>query len=98
MRCARCQADHAPGAKFCPQCGAGLPRPCPACGHANDAAAKFCIECGSALGPAGRPQASVLFADISGYTALCARSDPEDIRAMLGRFFDVMDRLVETHS
>jgi len=106
MRCARCQADHAPGAKFCPQCGAGLPRPCPACGHANDAAAKFCIECGSALGPeraseprpADRRQASVLFADISGYTALCARSDPEDIRAMLGRFFDVMDRLVETHS
>ena len=39
----------------------------------------------------------MLFADISGYTALCARSDPEQIQEMLGRFFDAMDKVVESH-
>lgn len=39
----------------------------------------------------------MLFADISGYTAMCSRSDPEQIREMLGRFFDAMDAVVESH-
>jgi class 3 adenylate cyclase/tetratricopeptide (TPR) repeat protein len=39
----------------------------------------------------------VLFADICGYTAMCARSDAEQVRHMLGRFFDVMDKVVEAH-
>ena len=46
---------------------------------------------------ADRRQAAVLFADISGYTTLCARSDPEQVQEMLGRFFDSMDRVVEAY-
>ena len=46
---------------------------------------------------ADRRQAAVLFADITGYTALCASSDPEQIQEMLGRFFDAMDKVVESH-
>ncbi|MEJ8825715.1 adenylate/guanylate cyclase domain-containing protein [Variovorax humicola] len=46
---------------------------------------------------ADRRQAAVLFADITGYTALCASSDPEQIQEMLGRFFDAMDGVVESH-
>jgi class 3 adenylate cyclase/tetratricopeptide (TPR) repeat protein len=120
MQCARCQHPTLPGAKFCQECGAPLPRSCATCGQVLAASAKFCSECGTAAGmPTGdalvapqplvpdaiapdatgadRRQAAVLFADISGYTALCARSDPEDIQAMLGRFFDAMDHIVEDH-
>jgi class 3 adenylate cyclase/tetratricopeptide (TPR) repeat protein len=39
----------------------------------------------------------VLFADIAGYTAQCARNDPEQVQAMLGRFFDAMDRVITTY-
>jgi len=46
---------------------------------------------------ADRRQVAVLFADITGYTALCARSDPEQIQEMLGHFFDAMDSVVESH-
>ncbi len=44
-----------------------------------------------------RRQAVVLFADISGYTAQCARSDAEQIQAMLGRFFASMDLAVASY-
>ncbi|RZL85953.1 MAG: adenylate/guanylate cyclase domain-containing protein [Variovorax sp.] len=44
-----------------------------------------------------RRQAAILFADISGYTALCARNDPERVQAMLGRFFDEIDKVVEAY-
>ncbi len=37
----------------------------------------------------------MLFADISGYTALCSRHDPEKVQEMLGRFFEAMDKVVQ---
>jgi len=82
-------------------CGADLTPTCPSCGAENPAAAKFCIECGTALSaeaskaPATRPaaepppeerrHATVLFADLSGYTAAAERMDPEAVSAMVGR-------------
>ncbi|HEX2725445.1 MAG TPA: AAA family ATPase, partial [Beijerinckiaceae bacterium] len=36
--------------KFCSECGAPLPRPCPACGQRSPPSAKFCFECGTSLG------------------------------------------------
>lgn len=50
MRCASCGFENPTGAKFCEECGAGLPRACPACGHEASASAKFCSECGAPLG------------------------------------------------
>lgn len=45
--------------------------------------------------PAGeRRQATVLFADIAGYTALCATMDPEQVQALLNRFYELTDRTV----
>ena len=41
-----------------------------------------------------RRQATVLVADISGYTALCARLDPEQVQALLSRFFEVTDGII----
>jgi class 3 adenylate cyclase/tetratricopeptide (TPR) repeat protein len=82
-------------------CGADLTPTCPSCGAENPAAAKFCIECGTALSeeaskgpgttPAAEPppeerrHATVLFADLSGYTAAAERMDPEAVSAMVGR-------------
>jgi len=44
-----------------------------------------------------RRQATVLFADISGYTALCARSDAEQVQAMLTCFLAAMEQRVDSY-
>jgi class 3 adenylate cyclase/tetratricopeptide (TPR) repeat protein len=41
-----------------------------------------------------RREATALFVDISDYTALCARSDAEEVQAMLDRFYAAMDAIV----
>ena len=44
-----------------------------------------------------RRQATVIVADISGYTALCGRLDAEQVQALLGRFYDVTDRIIANY-
>jgi class 3 adenylate cyclase len=77
-------------------------RTCPACGHENSDEAKFCEECASrlAVAPAGREQrktVTAVFCDVSGSTALGASTDPEVVRALLARYFERMQGIVESH-
>jgi class 3 adenylate cyclase/tetratricopeptide (TPR) repeat protein len=44
-----------------------------------------------------RRQAAVLVADICGYTALCARMDPEQVQALVERFYEASDRIVREY-
>ncbi len=46
---------------------------------------------------ASRRQVTVLFADISGYTALTHGLDAEDTHAILNRYFDAVDGVVRGH-
>ncbi len=80
-------------------CGTALPAACPSCGTENPPEAKFCIECGTALDPATAPSApaadeqppeerrtaTIIFADLSGYTAVSERLDPERMKSMVDR-------------
>jgi len=106
--CASCQAENVPDARFCSRCGAPLRRVCPSCGLEQDAAAAFCSACGTAFAPAaGRPQpgdghderrvVSILFADLAGSTAMGERLDPEDVRAIQGELFGLINGEVERH-
>lgn len=110
MNCPQCQQTNPVAARFCQHCGQALPRRCVQCSCALAAEARFCHQCGTPAGsapaasvPAAPPplprggdrrQAAILFADVVGYTALCARHDPEQIQAMLGRFFAAMDAVI----
>ncbi|HIH2748333.1 AAA family ATPase [Burkholderia aenigmatica] len=49
MRCALCGSENPPGARFCQECQAVLPRTCPQCGHDTAPAARFCSHCGASL-------------------------------------------------
>ena len=40
---------------------------------------------------------TVLFADVTGSTALAERSDPEDVRAILGRYYSIAREVVAEH-
>jgi class 3 adenylate cyclase/tetratricopeptide (TPR) repeat protein len=73
---------------------------CSACGQENPAGARFCNACGAALGGAGgevRKTVTVLFADVTGSTALGERLDPESFRRVMARYFDAARRAVERH-
>lgn len=63
---------------------------CPACEQPVASDAKFCPNCGTAL--TGRVEerrvATVLFADVVGYTALAESRDPEQVKAIVDRCFE----------
>jgi len=67
MKCARCQHENSPGAKFCEECAAPLARVCANCGAQLSATAKFCSECAHPAGQAG-PSASQRFGGPEAYT------------------------------
>ena len=46
---------------------------------------------------AERRQVTILFADLSGYTALSTKIDAEEAHAILGRFFDRADAIIADH-
>jgi class 3 adenylate cyclase/tetratricopeptide (TPR) repeat protein len=68
--------------------------------HAGAAGSADTVTTASALVPeeeGERRQVTVLFADLTGYTALSNELEGEEIHALLGCFFDQVDRLVEEH-
>jgi class 3 adenylate cyclase/tetratricopeptide (TPR) repeat protein len=79
-------------------------RRCPNCGEENSDRARFCQSCGQTLEATGttasrdvRRVVTVLFSDVTGSTALGERLDPESLRHVMGRFFDVMQEAIERH-
>jgi len=76
---------------------------CATCGTENAEGARFCNACGSSLGvPAAqaretRKTVTVLFIDAVSSTALGERMDPESLRAVMTRYFDVMREAIESH-
>ncbi len=78
--------------------------PCPTCGTENPERAKFCAECATPLVGASartsretRKLVTILFSDVAGSTALGEQLDPETLRALLGRYFAIMKRVIEAH-
>src|SRR5258705_12445574 len=55
MRCARCQHENSPQAKFCEECATLLERACSSCGTRLVETAKFCPQCGHSVEGGGTP-------------------------------------------
>jgi class 3 adenylate cyclase/tetratricopeptide (TPR) repeat protein len=74
---------------------------CPSCGGENAEGARFCNACGASLTPLAarevRKTVTVLFADVTGSTALGERLDPESFRRVMARYFDVARTCLERH-
>ncbi|MFZ0243438.1 MAG: AAA family ATPase [Desulfobacterales bacterium] len=94
--CASCQTVNLPQNRFCSQCGKGLP-PTGTAGVVEDL---FMRRRSDAAGAAARKTAgerkhvTVLFSDMSGYTTLTQRLDPEEIRDILARVFHEISTVV----
>jgi len=79
--------------------GSNGERLCGACGESNPVRANFCLGCGGKLEtPAGelgeRRVLTVLFADLSGFTAFSEGSDVEDVRALAKETADQLSDIV----
>ncbi|TMK99410.1 MAG: hypothetical protein E6G34_02355 [Actinobacteria bacterium] len=106
ISCPACGESAEPAQRFCGACGCALQRACRECGASSPPGFRYCGECGATLGsedPAvgaaevgeERRWATVLFADLSGFTALSERTDPEDVRSMVDRCMRAMGEIVE---
>ncbi len=108
--CPRCSTLNGPTARFCGECGSSLGEPAVATadtlgalgwdpssndGSRPDAALHGASTDGLAGGPvAERRLVSVLFADLVGFTALAEDRDPEAVRELLTRYFDLSREVI----
>jgi class 3 adenylate cyclase/tetratricopeptide (TPR) repeat protein len=109
MKCPKCQSDNAEGKKFCGKCGTSLSLVCPHCGAPVPSDDDFCGECGRKVqedpskerripGPEGeRKHITVLFSDLSGYTAMSEKLDPEEVKEITARIFGEVAKIVDRH-
>ncbi len=75
---------------------------CASCGISNPPGSRFCNGCGAPLSAAAtlreeRKVVTVLFADLAGFTARAETLDPEDVRALLVPYYDVLTDEVDAH-
>ena len=74
---------------------------CGTCGFESLGAFRFCPQCGALLAAAPsreqRKTVTVLFCDLAGSTELGETLDPERLRALLARYFERMQAIVERH-
>ncbi len=76
---------------------------CARCGQANPDEARFCSQCGapvsgdSPVPAAARKVVTILFADVTGFTALGERLDAESLQQLVGRWFGDAHRVIARH-
>ncbi|MEP7379468.1 MAG: AAA family ATPase [Chloroflexota bacterium] len=73
---------------------------CPRCGTPNAPDARFCNSCGNSLvtrvGVQERRVVTALFADLARSTSMGEKLDPEVVRGMVGRFFELATAQIES--
>lgn len=98
--CATCGSTCKPEFSFCPSCGTARTSVPPEreSGHASATVLPFRHPASAAhdrrTGEADRRQVTVLFADLSGFTRLSERLDPEIVRAFQSVLFDALTQSV----
>ena len=81
---------------------------CPSCQNLVPEKAKFCMECGCPmqqmertpdLSPidSERKQVTILFSDLSGYTAMTERLDPEEVKGIMSLIFRELTRIIKNY-
>ena len=75
---------------------------CPQCGSSVRVDARFCSQCGTRLEASGRSaderkKVTIFFSDISGYTALSEKLDPEEVKDIMSIIFSKAAVIVKEH-
>lgn len=110
MKCPECRTGNIEASKFCRECGGSLSQRCSECGHENLSGDKFCGRCGQEIQvsvdaanfpeqPHGeRKQVTALFSDLSGYTAMTEKLDPEDVKDITNRVFGEIAKIINHYA
>jgi class 3 adenylate cyclase/tetratricopeptide (TPR) repeat protein len=106
MKCPKCKFDNKQEARFCKKCGTKLELACPSCGHPYEEDSLFCEQCGQRLeevvaaerevpeAEGERKHVTVLFSDLSGYTTMTEKLDPEEVKEIMSRIFGEIAQVV----
>jgi class 3 adenylate cyclase/tetratricopeptide (TPR) repeat protein len=107
MNCSNCQSAIEETQKFCHVCGVNLQTNCSNCGSPIRPGDRFCSECGEEISkkPEGkqrkiaseRKHITILFADLSGYTTLAERLDPEEVKDLINHIIGEIAKVVNNH-
>ncbi|HSJ99324.1 MAG TPA: adenylate/guanylate cyclase domain-containing protein [Myxococcota bacterium] len=101
--CAACGAANPPEHRFCHACGAALAAAGPppvASGDPRSYTPRHLAErilTSRAALEGERKHVTVVFADVAGFTALCEPLDPEQVHALMDRFFQAVLEQVHRH-
>lgn len=109
MICGKCNFDNPAGFKFCGSCGNPLALICPVCKTELPDGFKFCGSCGTPLdsksAEAKQPEqiktkdaeirnVTVLFSDVSGFTSMSEKLDPEEVREIMNECFEKFTKII----
>jgi len=104
MKCPECQFENRDEAIFCKECGNSLELTCPNCKRVTEPDSKFCDKCGQKLDVIAEPEPiapeaerkhiTVLFSDLSGYTAMSEQLDPEELKEITSRLFYQISEII----
>lgn len=83
MTCSSCHFDVASDFAFCPKCGNNL---------------ALAPEAPPVVPHADRRSATVLFADLSDFTVISERLDPEDVRALQTDLFAALRAVIKRYN
>jgi adenylate cyclase len=112
MVCPNCGRQADGRASFCRECGTPLLLRCPDCGSEEPAGARFCGACGRPLEVATSPSTAVpgpsapaadernvtvVFADISRYTALSEAHEPGDMLLFMAEWYHRVQELADRY-
>ena len=109
MKCPKCQIENREDNKFCRECGIAFLSVCSNCESELQAGDKFCGKCGHMVFEAAkekttqltnegeRKHVTVLFSDITGYTAMSEKLDPEEVKEITSRIFGEISKIVANY-
>lgn len=106
--CRVCATQNPDGFRFCGGCGTALAvAVCGSCGVAAEDGQRFCGQCGGAIVAPSSPVragaveerklATVLFADVVGFTSLAEQTDPEVVARLVDTAFRRLSDIVVDH-
>jgi len=97
LACPQCSNVNPPSSKFCNDCGHNLVKPSTPAESSQQPDLPSTQPEPAPLSEGERRHATIVFSDLSGYTSMNERLDPEEVEAIMSRIKKEAVRIVERH-